>query len=320
MISVIIPTYNRAEYISETISSVVNQDYNGEIEIIVIDDGSTDGTASLLKEIQLNVPFMKVIRTKNKGVSSARNTGLIESKGKFVQFLDSDDLIAPTKFFKQLKLLEENEAYGLCYCTSTFFKKDPSETIKIFKGSDLSHETILPAFMTSGQWQIHSPIYRRSACDKIGIWNEDLPCLEDWEYGCRAGLAGIKPIFCNETLAFAREHEGERLSYGDLERTAIALETASRSIAATMNREGYNASAWFNTMARHLVAAGRAFASVGNDLAAKRCLIEAKSIAKSKKMKLGILFYITVSDIFGYKRTLDLSRKFLSRQIGNGLK
>ena len=313
MVSVIIPTYNRAEYISETIASVHNQDYAGKIEIIVIDDGSTDGTAVLLEELQATIPSLKVIRTKNSGVSSARNKGMSEVKGDFIQFLDSDDLIAPTKFSKQIKLLEENKTCGLCYCIIASFEKDPSQTIKIFPGSDILHTEILPAFLTSVQWQTSAPLYRRSACEEIGDWNQDLSCWEDWEYGCRAGLAGIKPVFCNETFVFLREHDGERLSQGALESTASALETATKSIISNMQKEGHSVNNWFDIMARHLLSAGRAFALVGNEDAAKRSLNEAKSTAKSKKLKMGLFAYMMISNIFGYKKIVDFSKKVLGR-------
>lgn len=315
MVSVIIPTYNRDEYISETIASVHNQDYTGEIEIIVIDDGSTDETAALLEELQSTIFSLKVIRTKNSGVSSARNTGMSEAKGDFIQFLDSDDLIAPTKFSKQIRLLEENQDCDFCYCTAASFEKDPSQAIKIFPGSDNLHKEVLPAFLYSTQWTTHAPLYRRSACEEIGDWNQDLSCLEDWEYGCRVGLVGLKPVFCNEILSFVREHTGERLSQGALESTASALEVASKSIIFNIQEDGRSTNYWFDIMARHLLSAGRAFALVGNEHAAKRCLNEAQLTAKSKKLKIGLSAYIIVSNIFGYKKVVDFSKKVLGRDM-----
>jgi len=281
----------------------------------VVDDGSTDGTAVLLEELQATIPSLKVIRTKNSGVSSARNTGVSEAKGDFVQFLDSDDLIASNKFRLQVKLLEENKDCDLCYCTIASFEKDPSQTIKIFPGSDKEHKEILPAFLYATQWTTHAPLYRRSACEKIGDWNINLSCLEDWEYGCRAGLVDLKPIFCNEVLSYVREHTGERLSQGALERTALALETASKSIISNMQKKAYTTNNWFDIMAKHLLSAGRAFALVGNEDSAKRCLNEAKLTAKSKKLKMGLLAYIIVSNIFSYKKVVNFSKKVLGRDM-----
>lgn len=315
MISVIIPTYNRAEYISETIISVHNQDYTGEIEIIVVDDGSIDGTAILLEELQSTISSLKVITTKNSGVSSARNTGMLVAKGDFIQFLDSDDLIAPDKFKLQMKLLEENQECDFCYCTAASFEKDPSQAIKIFHGSDKNHKEVLPAFLYATQWTTHAPLYRRSACEDIGNWNEDLSCLEDWEYGCRAGLVGLKPVFCNEVLALVREHTGERLSQGALNNTASALEIASKSIIGNMKKEGFTTRDWFDIMAKHLLSAGRAFALVGNEDTAKRCLNDAKKIAKNNKLKMGLLAYITLSNVFGYKNVVGFSKKVLGRNM-----
>lgn len=316
MISVIIPTFNRAEYIFETIDSVCKQDYTGEIEIIVVDDGSTDGTDIILEDLQSKISLLKVITTENSGVSSARNTGMLAAKGDFIQFLDSDDLIAPTKFSKQIKLLENNDNYGLCYCTSASFKYNPSSITNIFSGSDQKYDVILPAFMYSGKWQVHSPIYRRYVCERIGQWNENLTCWEDWEYGIRAGLLDIKPIFCNEILAYTREHDGERLSQDSLEKTAISLENASNSIINKMHVTGNKEDVLFDIMARHLIAAGRAFASLDNTKSSERCLRKAVKNARSKKLKVTTLLYIAISKLMGYKTIVQLSRKILN--IKNG--
>jgi glycosyltransferase involved in cell wall biosynthesis len=315
MISVIIPTFNREKYITETIESVHQQDYDGEVEIIVVDDGSTDGTVSVLKKLQSTIPSLKVITTKNSGVSAARNRGVLAAKGDYIQFLDSDDLIVPNKFRLQVKLLEENEDFDLCYCKIGFFKDKPFEISKLFPGSDKKHQDILPAFLYATQWTTHAPLYRRNACDKIGEWNQSLFRLEDWEYGCRAGLLGLKPLFCNEVLSFVREHSGERLSRGALEHTASALETASMSIVTDMKKQVKIPDSWFDIMAKHLLSAGRAFASVENEDAAKRCLNESNITARSKKLKILLMVYTLVSNIFGYKRVIDFSKKVLGREM-----
>ena len=314
MISVIIPVYNRKEYITETVLSVMAQTCKQNIEIIIVDDGSTDNSCDLIRNLQSEYPFLKLFIQKNKGVSSARNRGLLEAKGNFVQFLDSDDLISPNKFKLQLKALTENPNSGLCYCTTAYFKQNQSEEMKISLGSDIPHEQILPAFLASCQWQVHSPLYRRSACEKIGPWNENLTCLEDWEYGCRAGAVGIKPVFCQDTLAFTREHDGERLSHGDLGRTAKALKIATTSILDTLNAQGFSPE-WFDVMARHMVAAGRAFISTGDYSEGEICLNTAREIAKNQKLRLCISSYALASKVFGYRNTLNLSRKLTNIKL-----
>ncbi|MDL1957570.1 MAG: glycosyltransferase [Candidatus Desulfofervidus auxilii] len=94
--SIIIPTYNRANFVVEAINSVLNQTYKLPYEIIVVDDGSIDKTEKILLEYMKKEPRLKFIKhEKNKGPAAARNTGIIHSKGKYLLFLDSDDKLLP---------------------------------------------------------------------------------------------------------------------------------------------------------------------------------------------------------------------------------
>lgn len=314
MISVIIPTYNRANYILEAINSVCSQEYDGEIEIIVVNDGSTDNTLSILEKA--NVHNLKVITTPNRGVSSARNTGLAAANGNYIQFLDSDDILAPTKFKKQISLLEKNPDYGLSYCTTSSFNKNHLKNINIFTNSDVMHKSILPGFMISNLWQVHSPIYRRESCKKIGLWNTRLSCWEDWEYAVRAGLQNIKPLFCNATLGFAREHNGVRLSRGQLNKTANSLQIACDSIIDKLDTTQHP-DIFYSIISRHLIAAGRAFASLNQKNNAKRCFYKARITARNPFQKIGITCYMILSCLFGYKRVVTITRKLTELKSGN---
>lgn len=106
IVSVIIPTYNKREYINETINSVLNQDFN-IFEIIVVDDGSTDDSLALVKEIK--DPRLRVFSQSNSGVERARNFGFSKSSGSFIVFLDADDLMQISRLSKQLEVFETDE-------------------------------------------------------------------------------------------------------------------------------------------------------------------------------------------------------------------
>ena len=108
MISVIIPTYNREKLIMPAIDSVLKQTYQ-DIELIVVDDGSTDRTVELLKTIK-DPRFYFVQTERNSGAPAARNIGIKQSKGEYIAFHDSDDIWMPHKLEKQLKFLKENDA------------------------------------------------------------------------------------------------------------------------------------------------------------------------------------------------------------------
>ncbi|MCP3178140.1 glycosyltransferase [Desulfuromonas sp. KJ2020] len=111
-ISVIIPTYNREKLITETIESVFNQTYK-DIEIIVIDDGSTDNTVNIVKKLQeqSKLPFRVELLLENLGVSAARNLGVFLAKGDYVSFLDSDDYWFSDKLKKQIEFLDSNQEF-----------------------------------------------------------------------------------------------------------------------------------------------------------------------------------------------------------------
>ena len=111
LVSVVIPTYNRKNKVVEAINSVISQNFES-IEILVIDDGSTDGTAEFLTSLSLPIT---VITKSNGGVSSARNTGIKASKGKYVAFLDSDDLWLPGKLAAQVDFLNNHPEIPLVY-------------------------------------------------------------------------------------------------------------------------------------------------------------------------------------------------------------
>lgn len=113
LVSVIIPTYNRAEQVGEAVQSVLNQTWR-HCEVIVVDDGSTDATHDALEVFGIRIRYVK---TANHGVAAARNRGIRESRGSWIAFLDSDDLWHPAKIERQMLALREHDA-AVCFCMS----------------------------------------------------------------------------------------------------------------------------------------------------------------------------------------------------------
>src|SRR5690349_3602213 len=103
-VSVIIPTYNRAQFIARAVDSVLEQTYK-DFEIIVIDDGSSDNTQEILKAYEGKIRY---VYQQNKGISAARNRGIQEAKGEYIAFLDSDDVWKPEKLSVQVAILDVN--------------------------------------------------------------------------------------------------------------------------------------------------------------------------------------------------------------------
>lgn len=119
LVSVIIPVYNTEQYIVECIDSIINQTYSN-IEIIIINDGSTDNSLEILKEFDSNYSNIKLISQENMGNSVARNRGIEESKGEYIYFLDSDDYILPNTFSNLIELMENHELDLIRFAAESF--------------------------------------------------------------------------------------------------------------------------------------------------------------------------------------------------------
>lgn len=203
LVSVVIPTYNRAHKIGLSIDSVFAQSYR-PIEIIVVDDGSSDNTDIIIKKWQsirscdhdFNIYY---IYQDNQGAPVARNRGYQASKGDFIQFLDSDDILCPNKLKIQVELMQTKPDYEWVVGGVRIRGRDSvQESIPQIINSK---RDLLDDYIKEVKWFLpHIPLYRRSACEKIGPWNPGLKCLQDWEYGCRAISKLSLPLVCKEVV------------------------------------------------------------------------------------------------------------------------
>ena len=181
-ISIIIPVFNRENTISRAIDSVLNQTYKS-LEIIVVDDGSTDKTAEILKSYSNNI---KVIHQKNSGVSVARNNGIKNSIGEWIALLDSDDEWLPNKLKLEVDYINENLDMKILQTEEIWIRNgkriDPKKYHKKIAGN---------IFQKSLELCLVSPsavIFKRSLFNEIGEFDEDLPVCEDYDYWLRVSL------------------------------------------------------------------------------------------------------------------------------------
>lgn len=193
LVSVIIPTYNRARSVGKSVESVLRQTYPS-LELIVVDDGSTDDTVAVLAEFR---DAITVIRQPNGGPSSARNNGVAHAKGGIISFLDSDDTWDPTKLERQISLLEAGgPQVPCCVCNarnlvdgipeSTSFEM-AGVTTALTEGYWLNAaELIATRFILFNQ----VVAIRRGAFERIGGFKEDMRILEDHDLAFRLSLLG----------------------------------------------------------------------------------------------------------------------------------
>lgn len=197
LVSIIIPAYNYGHFIKQSLDCVLAQTYQNW-ECLVIDDGSTDNTWDIVSSYLSRDRRFKYIYQTNEGASSARNLGLRNSAGKYIQFLDADDLIENRKIELQLNYLEAHTEIDIVYGSGYYFSIGESN-------DDLSPVwrealTWMPEIHGSGQssllalierpFIIHSPLVRRSVIESVGYFKEDLRSCEDWHFWIRCAMQG----------------------------------------------------------------------------------------------------------------------------------
>lgn len=201
-VSVIIPCFNQELYIEETVKSVLAQTYP-EIEIIVIDDCSTDNSTQIVNNlISKNKNITLIKNQSNMGVIFSRNNGISNAAGEYILPLDGDDKIAPSYIEKAVKILESDETIGMVYCKSRFFGlKNKKCKIKPFSIDEILHKNCI--FVTA--------LFRKSTWEKVGGFKEYMKYgLEDWDFWLSVLENGLRPYCINEILFFYRKQNNSR--------------------------------------------------------------------------------------------------------------
>jgi glycosyltransferase involved in cell wall biosynthesis len=205
-ISVIIPTYQKAHLVRQTIKSALSQTYT-DYEIIVVNDGSTDNTKKVLESFGDKII---VVHQENKGVAAARNTGIKFAQGKYIALLDHDDIWLPDKLEKQIVCLESLPKIGLVYSDTSYFDEHgllPGTHSKSYPVPPVQHCWTL--FVRNTIPTCSVVMIRRECLDAVGLFDETLPPCDDYDLWLR--LIEKWPIhFLNEPLVQYRRSEGQQ--------------------------------------------------------------------------------------------------------------
>jgi glycosyltransferase involved in cell wall biosynthesis len=204
-VSVIIPAHNAEEFIVETIQSLQQQTFS-DFEIIVVDDGSTDRTVSLV--MQIEEPRLRVLSVEHQGVSATRNRGVAASQGKFIAFLDADDLWTPDTLKLYVEALTANPAadlsYGWTYLWNYDLKNasDATQLIAPSATGATAYRAMLERNIVGNGSNI---CVRRSAFDAVGGFDQTLTHGEDWEFCFRVALQG-EVALVPQPVVYYRQH------------------------------------------------------------------------------------------------------------------
>ena len=205
-ISVVIPTYNRVELLKRSIDSVINQTIK-PFEIIIIDDGSNDGTEAMVKK---KYDSLKLIKQKNKGASAARNSGIKASSGEWICFLDSDDEWKNDKLEKQIIAVANNSDYKFFHSNEIWIKN--GKRINQKKKHKKHGGDIFKKCLDMCRISPSSVLIDKSIFEEIGFFNENLVVCEDYELWLRI-CDKYEVFFIDEPLIFKYGGHQGQLSY-----------------------------------------------------------------------------------------------------------
>ncbi len=211
LVSIIIPCYNAEKYIEDSIKSALSQTYLN-CEIIVIDDGSNDGSLSIIKQFKDRI---KIVTGPNQGSSSARNRGLQIATGQWIQFLDGDDLISSTKIEEQIKIAIQFNHETLFTCSWGRFTSELSSANIIQDPVCHSEDPklwLIEKYLTAKMTPIHSWLVSKKLIAKSGGWDETITRNDDGEFFDRIVLNSRRVIHCARGVAYYRSGDSGTLS------------------------------------------------------------------------------------------------------------
>lgn len=211
LISVIMPCFNSEQHVRRSVDSVLQQTYPN-LELLIVDDGSTDSTQQILQSIQREDSRIRVFSQRNSGPAAARNRGLGESRGSYIAFLDSDDYWSPfflEKLEKALSSKSENK-FALVYCGWQNIGMRGAGG-QPFIPPDYENVNLIELCFGGCRWPIHAALVNRECFEKVNGFDERWKNCEDFDLWLRMS------IFLNvsripEVLSFYRHHEGKQIS------------------------------------------------------------------------------------------------------------
>jgi glycosyltransferase involved in cell wall biosynthesis len=222
-VTVVIPAYNAIRYLPETMDTVLNQTYQ-DFEVLVVNDGSTDETPNWVNQLSEKEPRVRMVSQSNQGLAGARTTGVTNARGKYVAFIDADDLWELTKLEKQVQSLESNPQAGLCYTWTALADSEGKATGRVIAShaeGDVWQQLTEMNIVCCGS----TPMIRRSCFDDVGLFARDISPSDDWDMWWRIS-AKYPFTVIKEPLIRYRQHPNNSSKKCEhmLETTRILIE------------------------------------------------------------------------------------------------
>ncbi len=229
-ISVIVPMYNLKKYIRRCLNSLIKQDIKVNYEIIVIDNGSSDGSGKLVEPYLIKYPFIKMITQENQGVSGARNTGLKHASGTYLVFVDGDDFVDKQYLSKMYDMMIRKQCDIVCCSYYNYFENSKKQMKSIL----VHQEEVLPSHIAMKQLlhdltirsYLWNKMFKRSLFEEGNIFFGTLNYFEDFELMPKLFYYASNIGFIHDSLYYYVQREGSAMhtnSYQKLEQYVIAL-------------------------------------------------------------------------------------------------
>lgn len=227
LVSILIPLYNAEKYLPECVDSIINQTYKN-MEVIIVDDGSIDGSFSIANEYSEKYEWINVYSQQNTGASAARNKAFSLAKGEYIQYLDADDYLHPDKILIQVRKLykEKNTtlSFGICDYFQGTKQNILARHLNIYDKSHFSPcDFLYTMWLNSEALPPLSYLVHRSLIELSGGWNEELSNNDDGEFFARVIVASKNIIFTSESVSYYRIDTPNSLSKKISDQSLLSL-------------------------------------------------------------------------------------------------
>jgi len=319
LVSVILPVHNRPAFLGEAAASALAQMYR-RFEILLVDDGSTDETPVVCEALrQAHPDVIRIVTRPNGGPGCARESGRALARGEFIQYLDSDDVLYPSKLERQVSALKTRPDCDIAYCAGRESWVDGSREARESARCSLQFDTLFPALLEGRVWPTLAPLYRRTLTDRLGPWTA-LRHEEDWEYDARAGALGARLVWCPEPLWEVRHHSGDRAGGGS-EESAERMRSrvkAHELIYAHARRAGIGPEhPSLQHFARELFLLARQAGAVGLSRESRALFALARQASGTRRGRgLDFMAYRAAVAVFGWCRTARLANRMDKARSG----
>ena len=221
LVSVAVVTYNQRDFLRECLESVLCQDYP-HTEIVVSDDGSTDGTQEMLKEYVASGRgnFVLQLAVRNQGITANQNLASAACRGKYVSWMAGDDLMLPGKLTKQVKFLEGNPDCAICYHDLDIFDSDTGLTLRRYSDVDRPRNGDLRTLVRYGCFNGAVSNMVRGSCQPMPAFDSRIPIASDWLYWMECLWSGGKIGYIDEVLGRHRRHD-KNVTSGSIKNPSI---------------------------------------------------------------------------------------------------